>query len=279
MRELGLAIYPAPHAGVLDFLALAAVCYAGLLTIYFGIGGLLHWLNARHPERRIQSRPQKNQIAMEIRQSLLSLSTIAVYVAAGVFAQAKGWTMAPMELGWLSVIGMGLVSLVLYDAWFYWGHRLMHTAPLYRFHAHHHKSIVPTPWSNNSDSLVGAFVEQSYFLVIPFLLPIPPDVLIANKIYDQISGMVGHAGHEYFASPIARRPWPMVATTYHDQHHGYFRYNYANTFTWWDRLMGTLHPTYDDVVRKFETSDARTPDGGSRPTGGASGSGPTTTAS
>lgn len=145
-----------------------------------------------------------------------------------------------------------LVSLVLYDAWFYWGHRLMHTRPLYRFHAHHHQSLVPTPWSNNSDTMVGAFVEQSYFLFAPFFLPVPPEVLIAHKIYDQVTGMIGHAGHEYFASPSARAPWPLLCTTFHDQHHSHFRYNYANTFSAWDRLMGTVHPTYDATVERFE---------------------------
>jgi sterol desaturase/sphingolipid hydroxylase (fatty acid hydroxylase superfamily) len=64
--------------------------------------------------------------------------------------------------------------------------------------------------------------------------------------------MAGHAGHEYFASATTRRPWPLLCTTFHDQHHGSFRFNYANTFSWWDRLMGTIHPSYDDTVRRFE---------------------------
>jgi lathosterol oxidase len=252
MRVAGPPLYPAPDAGVSELLVLFFVSYAGLLFLYFAIGGLLHWLNRRHPERRIQSRPAKNQIPMEIRQSVLSLSTIAVYVAGGLFAQAKGWTIAPLELSLMSGILMFGISLLLYDSWFYWGHRLMHTKALYRFHAHHHKSVVPTPWSNNSDTLVGAFVEQSYFLVIPFLLPVPPAVLIVHKIFDQVTGMIGHAGHEYFASPTARWPWPLPCTTFHDQHHGYFRCNFANTFTWWDRAMGTLHPTYDSTVQRLE---------------------------
>jgi Delta7-sterol 5-desaturase len=100
--------------------------------------------------------------------------------------------------------------------------------------------------------VVGAFVEQSYFLVAPFILPIPAAVLIAHKVYDQVTGIAGHAGHEYFASPSARSPWPMLCTTVHDQHHGHFHYNYGNTFSIWDRAMGTVHPDHDTVVRRFE---------------------------
>jgi Delta7-sterol 5-desaturase len=251
MGVAGILLYPAPNAGVPELLALFGLCYIGLLALYFATGGILHTVNRLHPERRIQSRPLKNQIPMEVRQSVLALFTIAIYVAGGLFAQAKGWTMAPYELSVTSAVLTFAISMVLYDSWFYWGHRLMHTKALYRFHAHHHKSVVPTPWANNSDTLIGAFVEQFYFMVIPFVLPIAPEVIIAHKIFDQVEGMIGHAGHEYFASSSTRWPWPFPCTTFHDQHHGHFGYNYANTFTWWDRAMGTLHPTYDETVRRF----------------------------
>jgi sterol desaturase/sphingolipid hydroxylase (fatty acid hydroxylase superfamily) len=252
MLQVGLPIHPAPEAGLAEFLALFAACYGGLLALYFLSGGLLQWVNRRHPERRIQTRVGKNQIAMEIRQSVWSLSSIALYLAGGLFAQAKGWTVAPWELSFGSFALTFVIALVLYDTWFYWSHRLMHTRALYRFHAHHHKSLVPTPWSNNSDTIAGVFVEQSYFLLIPFILPIPPAALIALKIVDHVTAMIGHAGHEYFASPTTRWPWPNVCTTFHDQHHRHFSYNYANIFSWWDRAMGTLHPSYDETVRRFE---------------------------
>lgn len=255
MFELGLPFYPAPDAGLRDFLALYLTSYVGLLVAYFAVAGFFHWLNARHPERRIQKRPAKNQVAMEIRQSIIALATISLYPAAAIFMQAKGWTIAPFELSFVSVIVTFVISMVLFDAWFYWAHRLMHTKPLYRFHAHHHKSVVPTPWSNNSDSTIGAFAEQSYFLCVVFVLPIPPEVLIAHKLHDHVTGIVGHAGHEYFASPSARFPWPMLCTTYHDQHHGSFNYNYASTFSWWDRMMGTIHPDYDKTVKEFESGE------------------------
>lgn len=246
-------IFPGSDAGVRELAILWGLCFGGLLLIYFGLCSVFHWLNAAHPERQVQARPRKNQIGMEIRQSVYSLALISLFVAGGLFVQAKGWGLRPMEFTFGSALLMFAVSLVIYDAWFYWGHRMMHTEHLYRFHQHHHKSIVPSPWSNNSDTLVGAFVEQSYFLFVVFFLPIPPAVLIAHKIFDQVTGIAGHAGHEYFASRTARWPWPGLCTTFHDQHHGYFNYNYANTFSWWDRMMGTLHPSYDAVVERFET--------------------------
>lgn len=246
-------MYPAPEATVYDLMRLWLVFYLSILVVYFVTCGIFHYLNLHHPERRIQSRPIKpGQVAMEIKTSVPTLATIAGLLASGLFCQAKGWTMAPYDLSLLSAPLTFFASMVLYDTWFYWGHRLLHTKWLYKYHAHHHLSVVPTPWANNSDTQVGDLIEQSYFFVAPFILPIHPLLLIIHKLYDQITGIAGHAGYEYFASITARYPFPMICTTFHDQHHGHFNYNYANTFSWWDRLMGTLHPTYDSVVYKFE---------------------------
>ncbi len=243
----------AAFSGWQGFAALWAITLAVLLAIYFGLGLAISAYSRRHPERRIQQRPS-SETARDIRQSVIALITISAYVAGGLFAQAQGWTLvAPLPLSWWSVPLMVLVSLVLYDTWFYWLHRLMHTPALFRFHALHHRAITPTTWSNNADSLVGAFVEQGYFLVVPFFVPIPPEILIVHKLYDQITGMFSHCGHEYFASPSTRRPWPFLCTTFHDQHHSNFRCNYGNTFSFWDRWMGTLHPRYDDLVQRMET--------------------------
>lgn len=238
--------------GPSGFLILLAVTFGLLLATYVGVGLVFERLGARHPERRIQTRAFSDKWT-DIRQSLLSLSTIALYVSGGLWLQGSGYALFSVwELSWWS-LPLGLViSIVVYDAWFYWFHRLMHTRALYRFHAQHHVSVAPTPWSNNNDTLVGTFFEQVYFLVAPLIFPFPALVFVFHKAWDQVTGMIGHAGFEFFASPGARAPWPGVCTTYHDQHHSHFRVNFANTFTYWDRLCGTLHPGYDARVEEFE---------------------------
>jgi sterol desaturase/sphingolipid hydroxylase (fatty acid hydroxylase superfamily) len=47
-----------------------------------------------------------------------------------------------------------------------------------------------------------------------------------------------------------RPPSPLVGVTHHDQHHRFFRCNYATHFTLWDRVMGTLHPDHDAELRR-----------------------------
>mgnify|MGYP005851051709 CR=1 FL=1 len=231
-------------------------CYAMLLALYAIPGLVIERIASRHPERRIQSRTPSDK-RRDIRQSVISLATIALYVAGGLYAQWRGFTLFSIDQTSPAAILIGIVATVVaYDTWFYWFHRLMHTGRFYRFHAQHHRAIAPTTWSCNNDSFVGTFFEQSYFFFAAVLLPIPAVVLIAHKAFDQVTGMISHCGHEFFAAPSTRAPWPMLCTTFHDQHHSNFRVNFGNTFSIWDRVMGTLHPTYDEKVRAFEEIEA-----------------------
>ncbi len=241
-----------------EFLPLYAACYFGTLALYFAQGGVMTWLNARNPNRRIQpGRRGEDRSRIEILQSVKSLTVTCFCLAGGIFAQAKGWTLWPAgTVGWWDGIAMFVVSLVLYDAWFYWGHRLMHTRALYKHHFWHHRSVAPTVWSNYSDTLPDAFAMQSYYLIAPLVLPIAPVVLIAHRVWDHVNGQIGHAGFEYFADRSTRFPSPMVCTTFHDQHHEHFRYNYANFFSFWDRVCGTLHPGYDAKVAQADAPRA-----------------------
>ncbi|NBC97337.1 MAG: fatty acid hydroxylase family protein [Deinococcus-Thermus bacterium] len=261
---------------ILLFAFLWGASYAAHLALYFGQGALLHRINARNPQRRIQAdRDGGARARVEIAQFVKSLSVTSGCLAGGMFLQIQGWTFWPArDPGWAGGLAMLVVSILLYDAWFYWGHRLMHTRRLYRHHVWHHRSVAPTVWSNYSDTLADAFAMQSFYLVAPVLLPIPPAVLALHRLLDHVNGQIGHAGFEYFADRSTRFPSPMVCTTFHDQHHAHFRYNYANFFSFWDRLCGTLHPGYDATVEVVGErgsvgtapgADERGPDG--RPAG------------
>ena len=98
-----------------------------------------------------------------------------------------------------------VASLVLFDTWFYWLHRLLHNRPLYRrVHRSHHLTVTPVAWSNNSDRLIDNLFLQSYWLVAHLLIPIAPAVLFAHRICDQITGVIRQSGFE----PSGRWSWP-----------------------------------------------------------------------
>ncbi|GGB58240.1 desaturase [Roseibium aquae] len=239
---------------LLEFLPLYAAVYAANVFLYFATGWVLVAIQNRHPERRIQQhRRGEKRMWKEIRQSVYSLTVTAGCLAGGIFLSLKGWTpVNPLELTWWSAILMFVVSIIAFDTWFYWMHRLMHTKYLYRFHAEHHRSVAPTVWSTYSDDLIDAFVMQSYYLFAVIVLPIPVVVLIAHRLWDHFNGTIGHSGFEFYASPFSRMPSPMVCVTFHDQHHSRFKYNFANFFSFWDRVCGTIDPKYDSQVKEFE---------------------------
>ncbi|MEM9320894.1 MAG: sterol desaturase family protein [Pseudomonadota bacterium] len=240
-------------------LGLWLASYAVHLALYFGQGALMVAINRRNPERRIQQgRFGEKRARVEIIQSVKSLVVTSGCVAGGIFLQLQGWTLWSADgMSWLGMLAMLLLSAVLFDAWFYWGHRLMHTKWFYAHHSWHHRSVAPTVWSNYSDSLADAFAMQSFYLIMPALLPISPAVLILHRLWDHVNGQIGHSGFEYFADRSTRFPSPMVCVTFHDQHHSQFRYNYANFFSFWDRVCGTLHPDYDERVKRFGELAAR----------------------
>lgn len=241
------------NAGWIGFLGLVLVLYGASLTVLFSTGSVMELLNRRHPERRIQKRQPTHRAIDDIKSSLRQLAISSICLAIGLFMQAKGWILfPPVALSWWSVPVFFLVSVAIHDTWFYWGHRILHTKTFYRFHKPHHMTITPTVWSNDAGSSVDTLFAHSYYALVLFVIPIPPAVFLAHRLFDQVSAAVGHCGFEHFASASARKPWPMLCTLYHDQHHQFFVYNYANYFSFWDRLCGTIHPTYDGKVEGFE---------------------------
>jgi Delta7-sterol 5-desaturase len=244
------------------FSIILSISYAALIGIYFLFGkGISFWNQRLGATKKIQSKiSSKVEIDRDIIQSSKSLFFIALMLAGGIFCQQIGLTMRPTQLTPLKFLLWFFASMLIFDTWFYWGHRLIHTKVLYRhIHAWHHRSTTPTVWSNNSDTLLDDLILQSYFFFAPFFLPIPSAILIAHKIYDQITGMIGHSGYEYSAGPLSRFPFLLLGVTFHDQHHESFRYNYATHFSFWDRLMKTIHPDYDQKIQSFEKLSANLP--------------------
>jgi lathosterol oxidase len=230
-------------------LAIVGALYAALLVIYLITCVVVTRLNRHAAKIQLSRQTPPAQIHRDRRQSMVSLGVIATMLGLGHWTYTVlGWGLQPLPGIGGTVLSL-IASLLLFDTWFYWFHRLIHSRLFYRrVHRWHHLTMAPVAWSNNSDRLVDNLFLQSYWLVAHFLLPIAPAALFAHKIYDQITGVIGHSGYEH-GGRWCLPPSPLVGVTHHDQHHQFFRCNYATHFTWWDRMMGTLHPSYDREVR------------------------------
>ena len=238
----------------LKFGLLFLLLYLVHLLMYLGMGYALTKINEKNPGRKVQARHTKVPASVEIKQGFISLSGSALCLMLAVLVQYQGWSLAPVEIslpslsGIFCLLGFFVLSVILGDIWFYAEHRLAHTPRFIRFHREHHLSPVPTPWTNDRFSFVEVIMIQSYLFVVLFLLPVPVIVLVAHRFYDQVKGMIGHGGYEYFEGRWARWPSPFTCVTHHDAHHEKFSVNYGSFLTIWDRMFGTLEAGYDQKV-------------------------------
>ena len=243
----------------ISLLATVAGIYAALLTTYFASCLVVTRLNRGAVKIQPSRQTPQSQIRRDRHQSVFSLAVIATMLGCGHWAYtALGWGFRPLPGIGGTMLSL-VASLVLFDTWFYWFHRLIHTRLLYRrVHRWHHLTTTPVAWSNNSDRLIDNLFLQSYWFVAHMLIPIAPAALFAHKIYDQITGVIGHSGYEH-GGRWCLPPSPLVGVTHHDQHHQFFHCNYATHFTWWDRVMGTLHPDHDREIRANIEESRRQP--------------------
>jgi lathosterol oxidase len=141
------------------------------------------------------------------------------------------------------------LMLVVHDAYFYWAHRIMHHPGLFSlFHVVHHKSTNPSPWASFAFQPTEAFIESGIIYVFAFTFPVHFLHLMIFFVFMTLYNVYGHLGFEVFPRGFNRHwffKWFNTSVN-HNMHHQYFKGNYGLYFTWWDRLMNTLHKEYDD---------------------------------
>jgi sterol desaturase/sphingolipid hydroxylase (fatty acid hydroxylase superfamily) len=154
-----------------------------------------------------------------------------------------------------------VISFVLFiigaDAWFYWTHRAMHHPKLYMAtHELHHKAEQPSPLSGYAFSMIEGFVLGMYLPVVLLIVPVNGVVLaIFVQVFAVLEAYV-HLGYEILPNGVARHPIGkhLGTSVFHNMHHEDGAFNFGVYFTWWDRLMGTMHPEYED---RYEAVTAR----------------------
>lgn len=134
---------------------------------------------------------------------------------------------------------------VVFQAFYYALHRLLHTRPLIRFHRWHHESRVTTPMSGQSVGVVEAFGWAIGYAGLPVLMSLVTPIgfwgVVGYLAFNIIGNIVGHANAEVV--PASKWLWARstLATvfTYHALHHARWTGHYGFASTWADRVFGT----------------------------------------
>lgn len=122
---------------------------------------------------------------------------------------------------------------------FYFGHRLLHWAPLYRtVHHLHHRNIQVGPWSGLSMHPVEHAIYFST-VVVQWLLALHP----VNALYQIHLALFNPAlGHSGFEKVLVSKTFGVDSGSYfHQLHHQYFECNYGGSLAPLDQWFGTFH--------------------------------------
>jgi Delta7-sterol 5-desaturase len=230
---------------------------------------LILWLIFKQffANRRIQEtqKANTNQFLKEIKNSLL---TIVVFVAIDLFvyhdsmknlesSTFKVYSDLSQHGGILYFIVITFLLFVVEDTYFYWMHKTVHSPKLYQLiHKTHHESIDTTPFTSYSFHPIEAALEivpMGLIMLMAYCFPVPMQALIIWQILSIALNVLGHSGYELFPS-FWNNYWFLkwkLPATHHNMHHEQFNGNYGLYFIWWDRIMGTEFPDYEEKFKSI----------------------------
>lgn len=137
-----------------------------------------------------------------------------------------------------------LVYVLLFDAYFYGLHRLLHTRALFRtIHAVHHRSAAPTVMTALAFHPLEALLILGFMPAAMWLVPTHLVSLAVGSTFLSASILLAHAARDPFPTWWPRVPllgW-YVTPRVHQLHHARRNCNYSATFSLFDHAFGTLH--------------------------------------
>lgn len=227
------------------------------LTRYLFVAGaayLIFWRWGRQRFRHLLIQgayPRVESLVHDVRWSMSTVLIFSLFGVAVYFAGRAGLLRRYAEIaeyGWRWFFATVVLLIVLQDTYFYWTHRAMHHPRLYRFfHRVHHMSTNPSPWTAYAFAPAEAIVHALFVPLVWLFVPMHEAAVFVFLAFMIVRNVHGHLSMELYPSGFVRsRLWGVHTTpTHHALHHKHFRYNFGLYFTFWDRLMGTTHPSYE----------------------------------
>ncbi|MCW6035042.1 sterol desaturase family protein [Spirulina subsalsa FACHB-351] len=242
------------------FISFALTNLAYFITAILGFVTVQLWLK-KHRKRISKKTFLNQQIKQEMLQSFQSNSIFSLF-----------WTITWLkvtphnqlyfdfaEWGWQYWVLSFIVLLILHDTYVYWVHRLMHHPKLYRYlHQKHHISVDASPFSGYSLNQSEAIIHALFFGVVSHIFPIHCLVIVLIMGFSILANVIGHLGYEAMPKNWLKFGGLLFnTTTHHDIHHLYGgRYNYGVYFRFWDWIMDTESPnyqqTFDQATRSID---------------------------
>jgi hypothetical protein len=185
------------------------------------------------------------------------IDTIMYYSMVTYFYQTF-FTQSYSNTDFIYFIPLSFYYEVVFDFFFYWGHRYMHTnSYLYQtVHKHHHIYSHPIA--------ILTFYQKPTEIIATILTPTILTVLLCPRMtlfefniirsYMMFIEMAGHKGCYSFPIPgfpqfiwLPRFLRINLYTEDHDLHHSHNNCNYSKRFSLWDKAFGTYIPAKHSI--------------------------------
>jgi sterol desaturase/sphingolipid hydroxylase (fatty acid hydroxylase superfamily) len=240
--------------------------FTGAFFLFFYV-----WKNKKYWHLKIQKRyPIKKDMLRDIKYSFSTIIVFGLVIIPLMWASKQGLTLIyrPIDkYGYSYYVVSILLMIVLHDTYFYWTHRLLHWKPVFKIaHKTHHLTHNPTPFSAYAFHPVEAFVEVGIIPLIAFTIPHHGSAITIFTLYQLFINVLGHLGYEFLPKGFTGHKlfkWHNTAT-HHNMHHQFIKCNYGLYFNFWDRVMRTNHPryqeTFEDLAERREEGKELIPD-------------------
>jgi Delta7-sterol 5-desaturase len=211
----------------------------GGIAIYFALSGLSYFIVFVLGRRRFHPSyvgdPAKNRQAMRLSVVGVAGNITLSMPFHGLIAAGYSrlyWDPSHHGVPWL--VASALLYIAFVDTMIYWVHRAMHHKLLYRrFHRQHHQWRVPNSWTSMAFHPVDSFANAAAVHLFGFLVPLNGWLYLAMQGAMTLWSL---GSHDRVA--LVRWRWFNYVDN-HTLHHWFFRCNYGQFFTFWDRIMGT----------------------------------------
>ncbi len=232
----------------------------GLFSYIFIAGGLYFvfyfWKRKELWKAKIQVNfPSYKHTIRDIKYSFSSLIVFGIVVFPIAWAKKHGLTLiyTPIDkYGYVYYFFSIFLMIVVHDTYFYWTHRLLHWKKIFKWtHQTHHLTHNPTPFSAYAFHPIEALVQVGIVPLIAFTIPAHISAIAIFLIHQMFLNVFGHLGYEMAPKSIRNKffKWSNTAT-HHNMHHTNVKYNFGLYFNFWDKIMHTNHPHYEDNFDK-----------------------------
>lgn len=230
-----------------QFLSLYFIMVVGGWLLYFSMAAFSYIFLF---DKRYKKHPNylPNQVFLEITYATKSIPFMAIFTVPIFVLEVRGYGRLYMDvenpsanflgIGSWGFIALSICSFLMFtDCLIYWIHRWLHHRLVYKhIHKPHHRWKVPTPFASHAFHPIDGFLQSLPYHLYPFIFPLHKIVYLILFVLVNVWTVSIHDGD--YRVPALLRPF-INGSAHHTDHHVYYKYNYGQFFTLWDRVGGS----------------------------------------